>query len=101
MFWYVHRAFRVPGTVPFVYRTKPMFKGCCASDALATDAPAENERNPVSNAAAKRDFSIEHSRVIYLNLMAVRTERAAHAIECRRSPGYDSRRSPRGAHFCA
>src|SRR6266850_3061558 len=60
MFWYVHLAFSVPGTLPLVYRTKPIFNACRASEAIATDALPAATTKLVSNVLTNNDLRIEH-----------------------------------------
>src|SRR5882672_8797055 len=59
MFWYVHLAFSVPGTLPLEYRTKPMFNVGWASEATATDVPPEANTKAVSEAAMNNDLNMK------------------------------------------
>jgi hypothetical protein len=60
MFWYVHLAFRVPGTFPLEYRTKPIFNAGWASEARATDPPPEANTKVVSEAAMNNDLNMKY-----------------------------------------
>ena len=59
MFWYVHLAFSVPGTLPLEYRTKPIFNAGWASEARATDAPAEANTKAVSETPRNNDLNMK------------------------------------------
>ena len=55
---YIHLAFRVPGALLFVYRTKPIFDSSGGSEAITTDDLPEANNKHVSKAAMNNDLSI-------------------------------------------
>src|SRR5450759_447093 len=59
MFWYVHLAFSVPGTLPLEYKTKPIFNAGWASEARATDAPPETNTKAVNEVAMNNDLNMK------------------------------------------